>query len=480
MERESSIAAFMSLTGADAVAAESYLEMANGVVETAVNLFLETSGGLAQDQQFKYSDEFSAATAIASDQISCGGNDRELQEVHVRAPDEQKRLRLMDPLLDSARAESTHGSNQQRHAFRDFRREADHAAARRKRKCSESAAYVKGSTVKGQSSSSSIEDNDLQKNKILADLFRPPAEIMYTGDFAQARAEAKTANKWLMVNIQQESTFDTHKLNRDTWNNDTLQNILDSLCIFWQQYDNTKLGETYCQLYHVHEFPHVALIDPRTGRSCWQKTGFVSAEFLCEKISDFCSRSTCLDDDGGGAHTSLMSNASSETSSSASAKSSLRSGSQLLSSTSVSEPKTAAAESNRTISESSSSSSIGQTVGSAPSISTVESISVNIPSPAEEFAAVSLGEEPGAGDAASTRIGIRLPQAGNDSRLGGTVQRRFLKTDTVETIFRFVHETIQKRAPTDDAVKALPFDIVEMVPPKASLRQYLGGSKVRA
>ena len=108
MERESSIAAFMSLTGADAVAAESYLEMANGVVETAVNLFLETSGGLAQDQQFKYSDEFSAATAIASDQISYGGNDRELQEVHVRAPDEQKRLRLMDPLLDSARAESTH------------------------------------------------------------------------------------------------------------------------------------------------------------------------------------------------------------------------------------------------------------------------------------------------------------------------------------------------------------------------------------
>ena len=188
----------------------------------------------------------------------------------------------------------------------------------------------------------------------------------------------------------------------------------------------------------------------------------MSAEFLCEKISDFCSRSTCLDDDGGGAHTSLMSNASSETSSSASAKSSLRSGSQLLSSTSVSEPKTAAAESNRTISESSSSSSIGQTVGSAPSISTVESISVNIPSPAEEVAAVSLGEEPGAGDAAST------------------VQRRFLKTDTVETIFRFVHETIQKRAPTDDAVKALPFDIVEMVPPKASLRQYLGGSKVRA
>ena len=42
---QEAVAAFMSLTGADAAAAASYIEMAGGVVETAVNLFLEMGSG---------------------------------------------------------------------------------------------------------------------------------------------------------------------------------------------------------------------------------------------------------------------------------------------------------------------------------------------------------------------------------------------------------------------------------------------------
>jgi len=34
----------------------------------------------------------------------------------------------------------------------------------------------------------------------------------------------------------------------------------------------------------VTEFPHVALMDPRSGFCLWSRSGFVSAEFLSDKV----------------------------------------------------------------------------------------------------------------------------------------------------------------------------------------------------
>ena len=36
--------------------------------------------------------------------------------------------------------------------------------------------------------------------------------------------------------------------------------------------------------------PHIALLDPRTGRLLWRKDKFIDADALIEKVSDFCSR----------------------------------------------------------------------------------------------------------------------------------------------------------------------------------------------
>lgn len=45
---------------------------------------------------------------------------------------------------------------------------------------------------------------------------------------------AKQQKKWLLVNIQTEAEFDCHRLNRDVWKDEMVQNIIECNCIFWQ------------------------------------------------------------------------------------------------------------------------------------------------------------------------------------------------------------------------------------------------------
>jgi hypothetical protein len=45
---------------------------------------------------------------------------------------------------------------------------------------------------------------------------------MHVGTFAEAKAQAAAERKWLLVNIQCETEFASHRLNRDTWHNETV------------------------------------------------------------------------------------------------------------------------------------------------------------------------------------------------------------------------------------------------------------------
>jgi hypothetical protein len=46
---------------------------------------------------------------------------------------------------------------------------------------------------------------------------------MHVGTFAEAKAQAAAERKWLLVNIQCETEFASHRLNRDTWHNETVK-----------------------------------------------------------------------------------------------------------------------------------------------------------------------------------------------------------------------------------------------------------------
>jgi UBX domain-containing protein 7 len=77
----------------------------------------------------------------------------------------------------------------------------------------------------GSSSTSSSSSRDHSENKdvLLADLYRPPLEIMFTGSFQAAKDYAKKENKWILFNLQDEREFDSMLLNRDTFGNETLK-----------------------------------------------------------------------------------------------------------------------------------------------------------------------------------------------------------------------------------------------------------------
>jgi hypothetical protein len=59
--------------------------------------------------------------------------------------------------------------------------------------------------------------------------------------------------------------------------------------------DVSSEGQTYCQRYHVGDYPHIGIIDPRTRRLMWKKEGWtqqnpMTAELFAETAMDFCSR----------------------------------------------------------------------------------------------------------------------------------------------------------------------------------------------
>ena len=58
---------------------------------------------------------------------------------------------------------------------------------------------------------------------------------------------------------------------------------------------NSNEGQTYIQRYKVHGYPHLAILDSRTGSLIWRKEGWtqvnpLTAEQFVEIASDFCSR----------------------------------------------------------------------------------------------------------------------------------------------------------------------------------------------
>ena len=61
--------------------------------------------------------------------------------------------------------------------------------------------------------------------------------------------------------------------------------------------DTTTEGRTFAERYQVHEYPHISIIDPRTGRLMWRKEGWTqqnafTADAFAEIAMDFCSRNS--------------------------------------------------------------------------------------------------------------------------------------------------------------------------------------------
>ncbi|OQR93393.1 hypothetical protein ACHHYP_02585 [Achlya hypogyna] len=273
---EEALTSFMAITGADAGTAQQYLDITNWHMEEAVNLFMESGGSGGASSQAS-----AAPTAPYGDH-------------EVRAPDPSKRQRLVggDP-FDSPRmfpapqffnrptnlsrynefassAPNPHSLVQQDFAQESIQRLAQHMNASR-------------------------DDDDGPSRRDpqnLSQLFQPPASLMFHGSFADARRQALEQKKWLLVNIQDETVFASLMLNRDTWSDDLVQNLVASGFVFWQVASpvSTEHGKKFCALYQVSTdlLPVVCILDPRTGQKLVEWCNFIEPGTMTEKLSDFC------------------------------------------------------------------------------------------------------------------------------------------------------------------------------------------------
>lgn len=140
------------------------------------------------------------------------------------------------------------------------------------------------SAFSGAESFSARNPNDMTLKK----LYAAPHRIMCQESFATAKSIGKSQGKWLIVNIQDIENFSCHILNRDVWKDLDLQDLILSGYIFWQKLKDSEEGMEYIKRYNVTIFPHVAIIDPRTGAILWQRGDKpFSRNFISDKLAEF-------------------------------------------------------------------------------------------------------------------------------------------------------------------------------------------------
>jgi len=318
-----------------------------------------------------------------------------------------------------------------------------------------------------------VVDVDMESNGVsnrarrLGDMFEPPTHLIYNqGGFQGARTMAKDSKRWLLVNLQSDEDFACHALNRDVWRNDLVENLVREGFIFWQSTNTVAEGQTYAQRYSVMCYPHIAIIDPRTGRLMWKREGWTAenpftATDFAEKAADFCShhsfdkapmapRGSMPGSFGGaGLKTSITSVTSSST-------------------TEMTEDQQLAAAIQASMNPSPSSSKMDDVDSdSDDSVVIVDEMKVEAdernvepdeeeedkpPTFDEEIISMGVGEEPSGADGVA-RIMIRMPD-------GKRLIRKFLLTDTVKILYAFIAQC------NDDAKSGKAFECKSGFPPK--------------
>lgn len=299
-DSQDALASFMSITGADSGSALQYLELTNWKLDEAVNLYME-SGGQSDSTAFAAprpapassnahaasfapppapsSTDMDAATAAAI--AAAYGED----DNAVRAPDPSKRQRLVESEMDLLRP-----MRHLRDQNRDFAAESIAAMTTGSISAAfgDPGAAAFGEATNNTNGVDSCAGNE--RTRDLSTLFQPPTAIMFHGTYSDARTHAKNEGKWLLVNIQDEIVFTSHMLNRDTWSDDVVQNLVASGFVFWQNYWASEHGKKFCSLYQLDRdsLPIVVIIDPRTGEIRQRWTGFLEPQDMTEKLSDFC------------------------------------------------------------------------------------------------------------------------------------------------------------------------------------------------
>ena len=239
----------VSICGVELEVAKNLLEACGGNLEMAVDMHMEDNGG--------------GGGGGAS--AGVGGEDE------VRAPIPQRQEVMVEPGFEgyvmNNRVNKSHSQRRVRSVFdgfRDFQAEARTMEDR----------LDAGLPV------------SKSKKKTLEELFKPPLDLLYQGDWQSAREHASSSGRWLLVNIQNPQEFQCQVLNRDLWSNPGVKMIVKEHFVFWQQYKESDEAQRYMTFYTITDWPYVSIIDPRTGENMvtWSR---IEAATFPELITEF-------------------------------------------------------------------------------------------------------------------------------------------------------------------------------------------------
>jgi len=139
----------------------------------------------------------------------------------------------------------------------------------------------------------------------LQKMFAPPS-YAFQGTFDEAVMHARKENKWLLVNIQDCTVFESHELNRSVWSNAEVKHLIEASFVLWQAEITSPDGKEYRRLYSVEkhrypasrkeklalvcdQLPFIAVIDPRTREEHPMWGGYIDPGKLTNYLTQFVS-----------------------------------------------------------------------------------------------------------------------------------------------------------------------------------------------
>lgn len=118
-----------------------------------------------------------------------------------------------------------------------------------------------------------VRDQELTSTqRRLAQLFKPPFDIMARLDLDSAKVEGRQRRRWLLVNIQDATEFQCQVINRDFWADSRVKARVKDSFIFLQYQHDLPHGASYVNFYGAERFPHLLILDPLTGERVYKWT----------------------------------------------------------------------------------------------------------------------------------------------------------------------------------------------------------------
>lgn len=327
---------FVDLTGATPQKAQSYLKVSDYNLDHAVALFFDTGG---VDIEAHITTGASAPTrqteASSQDDYNLDEDDdlrqammasQSNQQATSYEDDEAMARRLQEEFYASGGGSSSMGGNDVRAPLARTREtligpdiDEDYAPPSRVPRITRAGIFSQHTTVWDNGPPDALSPEERRRRLAaatggasdksthagrLAELFRPPVELISNMDLEDARDVARDQEKWVMVNVQDDGIFMSQVLNRDIWRAPEVQQCVKEHFIFLQMGRMGKAGRDYIRLYMPNvnagiddQFPHIAIIDPRTGEQVkvWKEMPKIPMEFV-HTVIEFLDRYSLHED----------------------------------------------------------------------------------------------------------------------------------------------------------------------------------------